>query len=369
MVRGALVLMALLPACGRMGFENRVHDGAADNVLADVPPLPATHVCAATRQSIGALSAAADLAVAASGAGATALWVDATGTLRGFVGDALNPGGAEMIIQLDGAIDGVAGLVTTPMTTLFVTHAGTMQTLWKLSGATATELRTEATVAGREPFMNDATGIPRTWIRGEAAGLRASYVDDSGVLKPDIVFPTSGPVIALSAADNDDHGHVTWSLGGPGSCEQSDIDFPNGTNPVFGSSGGVGADCVLPRIASGPGPTDSIATVWRSTSTGSIEMRFRGGTVDDNTQLSTRGRAPKIRFDGIDFWVAWIDEPPTGDVLRVARVAQDLTFTAVDLAGWNPVGNEAFELVRTSDGEIRLALLSANSLSFLRACP
>lgn len=370
MHRGTLLVVVLaLPACGRLGFDEQVRDAVTGDVLADAPPLPSTIVCTAARRLIAPVAMNADFAIAPNGAGVTWMWIDSGGNVRAFVGDLVNP--SMEFTAVPGPVDGIAGIEKTSVGTLFVTYAGATQTLWLLSGTTAVSLRTESTVAGTEPFMNDATGIPRTWMRGEAGGLRATFVDDAGVLKTDATFPTIAPVTALSAAPINNHGHVTWSEdrgGGVSVCSQADIDFPNGTAPVFGASGTTATDCFDPRIDSGPAPTDSIATVYR-TSVGAVEIRYLGATVDSSQRLSDAGRAPKIRFDGTTFWVAWIDQLSLGGGLRVAKVAQDLTFSTVDLSGWNPVGDGAFELVRANDGRVYLGLLSADSVSLLRTCP
>jgi hypothetical protein len=277
------------------------------------------------------------------------------------------------VTLLAGPVDAIAGAVATSQTLLFVTRTGALQTLWRLppTGVGAIELRTEATVVAREPFVNDNTGIPRTWIRGEATGIRATFIDDAGVLKGDVILPTGGPVIGLSGADNDSHGHATWSIdqgAGAAACAQADIYFPDGVAPVLGSGGATAADCFAPRIDSGPPGTDSIATVFRS-SAGTVEMAYFGSTVGASKRLSERGRAPRIRFDGTWFWVAWIDESGSGEVLRVAKIAQDLTFDAVDLPGWTVAGDEAFELVKKLNGNVGLVLLGADTLSILHTCP
>jgi hypothetical protein len=111
---------------------------------------------------------------------------------------------------------------------------------------------------------------------------------------------------------------------------------------------------------------DAIMTVWE-TSFGVVEMRYHGGVVDVSAQLSPRGRAPKVRFDGTRFWVAWVDQPTTGDVLRIAAIQEDATFEAVDLPGFAVVGDEAFEFVRSTTN-VDLALLDQRSLTFLRTC-
>jgi len=375
MGRRASICALVCAACGRVDFDANAArgDGAAigADVLADAPGLPSMLACSATRTQIAPVPATADLAVGMHASDATAMWNDAQGVKAMIDARAI----VQNVIELvPSPVDQIAGLVSTGMTTLFVTQTGTMQTLWKLNATNdgAVALKTEASMAGRDPFMNDYnTGIPRTWMRGEAGGLRATFVDDQGVLKSDVVFPTSFPVTALSSADNFGHGHMTWSEdrgGGLSHCEQADIDFPNGVAPVFGGSATAADDCYDPRMDSGPNGTDSIVTVFRSAAR-TVEMTYRGGSVNTTTRLSEKGRAAKVRYDGTWIWAAWIDEAPNGDVLRVAKVAQDLTFEAVDVPGWMPAGDESFELVRTSDSRVHVVLLGSDTLSFVRTCP
>lgn len=318
-------------------------------------------------RALSSVSSTSDLAIAAAGPGVTMMWTDRDRAVRST--DIAN--NTEQVV-IGGPIDGIGGIERTSAGTLVVTYTGALQTLWLWDGTTASSLYTESTVAGRgEPFANDETGVPRAWLRGEAGGVRASFVSDSGTKGSDVVFPTSAPVTALSAAVTTQHGHAAWSEdrgGGTSVCLQADIDFPNGIAPTQGSTGMSAPDCFDPRIDSGPGPTDSIATVYR-TGTGEVWMRYLGGVPDATQRLSSAGRAPKIRFDQTWFWVAWIDLSGGAEVLRVAKVAQDLTFTTVDLPGWYPASDEAFELVRQTDGRIYLGLISNDSISLLQTCP
>jgi len=365
-----LVVVALA-GCGRFAFDELASDGGRS----DAPALPGKLTCSATRLEI-APTMASELAVTPDGSGVTAMWLGSDGSVRGLYGDALTGAPTEVTFS-QGPVDEIGGVLRTSITLLYVTRRGAMQSLWRLNGtgpgsfSDSIELRSETTVMAREPFINETnTGLSRTWIRGESGGIRATYVDDAGVLKSDTVLPTSNPVIGLSGANNDSHGHAAWSMdvGGGADCAQSDIDFPNGVAPVSGGGGPTASDCFAPRIDSGPPGTDSIATVFRA-GAGTVEMAYFGSTVGTSKRLSEKGRAPKIKFDGTWFWVAWIDESGSADVLRLAKLAQDLTFDVVDIPGWTPAGDEAFELVKTTNGTVQLAVLGADTVSFLRTCP
>ena len=81
--------------------------------------------------------------------------------------------------------------------------------------------------------------------------------------------------------------------------------------------------------------------------------------------VSPSGRAPKVAFDGTQFWIAWIDNP-AGE-LGIAAVDLDGNLVASAPPGRTAAGDEAFQLVR-SGSSVFLAVLGADGLDFVRLC-
>lgn len=364
-LRAAVVVAAA--GCGRLGFDaNVVVDDDAAIGGSDAPVLPASHVCASTRITIPPVAANADLAVYWNGSALIVLWestpsitmmkVDATLEVEGSLELAIGP------------IDGIAGVVEDVDSLTFVVSTPTGHELWHgQTPSTITRVRTETRIVAREPLLADAAFPQRAWVRGDATGLLFSFVSSSGSVGPNQPFLTNNPVTAIAGANNDNHTHLTWTeaIGIGGSqCVQADLDLLPPA-PIIGGTASIANDCLEPRIDSGPGSADAIFTAYR-TSTRTIGTRYRGSVADATGMLSMSGRAPKVRFDGTQFWVAWIEEGLV-ETLRIASVNEDLVFTATDLPGWTVVGDEAFEIVRAGPVTY-LVLLSTDSLSFLRTC-
>jgi hypothetical protein len=325
-------------------------------------------VCSARRLSIPTVTAETELAVEWNGATFTAVWLDHGAVMATSLDAALTAQPITRVVR--GPVDGIAGVVSLSATTLVTTVTGGSQTLWSSPGLGAgTEIHTETSVAARASIVGDATKIPRAWVRGGPTGMIASYVRLDATLGADAPLPTPNPVISIAGADNSDHGHVTWTerIGASAQCFQADLDFVLPTLPTLAGGDIVSDDCLDARIDSGPPAMDAILTAWRTTPR-TIEVRYHGGVVNVARNLSVRGRAPRPRFDGTRFWVAWIDEPSQGDRLRIATVEEDLTMNAVDVSGWEPVSDRAFELVRGADG-VYLFLLGTDTLSILKTCP
>ena len=363
------MLVGLL-GCGRLGFDaSGSGSDAMDGALAaDAPALPATLLCSARRISIPSVGPSSALAVEWNGAAFTAMWLDH----GAVVGVSLDPSltSSAPAVLVPGPVEDLAAIRTNPSGTLFTTATAGTQMLWSSSSlASATVIRTEPSLVGRASVVTDATGVPRLWVRGTATGIAATYLNSSGALGVQALIPTGTPVVALAAADNSNHAHMTWRedlAAGISRCTQADLLF---TVPaaMLGASAQVSDDCFEPRIDSGPAVMDSILTTWR-TSAHAVQMRYHGGSVDVSGILSMHGRAPRPRFDGTQFWVAWIDEPPAGDRLRIALVDEALGGSAVDVPGWVPASDAAYELVRGADA-VYLFILGADTLSILKTCP
>jgi hypothetical protein len=124
-------------------------------------------------------------------------------------------------------------------------------------------------------------------------------------------------------------------------------------------------DCYNPRTASGPPAADSMIVVWQ-TKNHTVEARYVGaGGLDLKRDMSFHGRAPKVRFDGTEFWIACIDD--LDGAIHLALFDQSANVTEVALPGWTPVGDEAFQLVRRG-ATVNLVILGTDTLSFLLTC-
>jgi hypothetical protein len=118
--------------------------------------------------------------------------------------------------------------------------------------------------------------------------------------------------------------------------------------------------CAEARHASAFDSSDSIIVVW-TTETRALEARYR----DKSGTISAIGFAPKVISDGTRYWIVYLD----GDrQLRLASFDVDGTIVDYSLAGWTPLGNEAFDLVRRGTAT-SVVVLSAGELDFLTICP
>jgi hypothetical protein len=98
------------------------------------------------------------------------------------------------------------------------------------------------------------------------------------------------------------------------------------------------------------------------TVSGGILTHYSTGDVE--AVITAAGSAPKVRFDGSRFWVAWLDGQGK---LQLSSVELGGQVVAYDLAEWVPLGPEAFELVRRGT-ETDLVLLSKDGVEFLKIC-
>jgi hypothetical protein len=366
-----LVWILSLAACGRFDFgahADAADDGSTNPI--DAPALP-TLVCNATRLSIPAVVADTQLAAFHSADGYYAMWAK-DGPVSGLALDAqLAPRPVTTVIATTAA--GVAGLVDTGEKVLAVTTtAAGGQVTWALDDdlAGATQLRAETSMPSREPFASDVQQVPRIWVRAMGANIVGAFLHDDGSVDADGTLAAGGPVTSMSMEDGPDHSHITWSedLGNNVSrCHASDIRYaiPNPPLPT-GSGEVVSDDCYNARTSSGPPAADTMIVVWQ-TRAHQIEAEHLASTGNIMHDMSLHGRAPKVRFDGTEFWIAWIDEGAAGDRLHLASFDLQGNVKDVEVTGWTPVGDEGFQLVRRG-ATVYLVVLSADTLNFLLTC-
>jgi hypothetical protein len=364
-----LIAAWLVPSgCGRWDFSSQI-DASDSSRPTDAPGLPASLACRYTQVTIPSVAAGGELAVYRSKLGYDVAWADG-GAVTGVALDAqLAPGAIAQIIPT--RAQGVAGLVETQSNVLVVTTNALGQDLWSLAQdlTAAKHLRTDLGLASRAPFASDLQLAPRVWVRGTPTAVVASYIHDTGVVDADGTFATQGPVTSMSAEDGPDHSHIAWTEdlgGGRSRCLASDIRYAMPTPPTpTGTPQVLSSDCFDVRAESGPPAADSMIVVWQ-TKAHLIEARYLASTGDIMHDMSLHGRAPKVRFDGTEFWISWIEEG-SRDELHLASFDLAGNVKEVALPGWTPVGDEAFELVRRG-ATVYLVVLSTDTLNFLLTC-
>jgi hypothetical protein len=369
------VLRALLVAtlgsvgCGRLGFAPALIDDATD-----APPVPEA-ICELTRIPIEATPATADLAIAAATEGYAAIWVDAT-TPRGAQGALLAPNHQLRATRsLPEITDTRLGGIT-DLGPRFVLSSATgadqaARILDRDLAPAATPTLLAGHVMGHDPFPAAAKQTARAFLSATANALELSYIDRDGTIQlgQGPGFIAEGSITELACADGDSHAHCVWterlaaSGGAVSRCSDADVTF-GPLAPEVGAKGVVSSDCRDVRNVSGPAAADSMLVVW-TTQAGGVMASYRVSTGDIVRELSPAGSAPKAQFDGLRFWIAWLDG---GGALQLSSFALDGTIAHHALAGWSPLGPEAFELVRRGD-EVTLALLRAGELDALTICP
>ena len=98
---------------------------------------------------------------------------------------------------------------------------------------------------------------------------------------------------------------------------------------------------------------------------GAVQAHYAVSSGDLTATIGIRGAAPKVGYDGMRFWIAWLDG---GGELRLTsfEVATGV-LVQYELPGWQPACPEAFELVSRGN-ETALVLLSSASLDLLTIC-
>ncbi len=344
----------------------------------EAPEAPATRserseiagVCAQTRTAIGPVLTTGEVAAARSG---TNLYVAWTGTTA-------QPGS---IVKLDaqyrvtarwnmGAtgenLTGVLDLGSHVLAAYGTSSDGIVD-MWQLS-PDLTIANYAATYAGnpaRNPFLSNPTGSARAYLWSWQKTLIASHMDPSGFAANGSMFDRTGTITEL-AGDNGGHDSaVVWieDLGGGVSrCSAGNIGYDVPSAPSLRTTRVVSTDCRRARIAAGP--TDDIQVVVASSASGAVRAHFRRGGADIVHQLSASGRAAKVRFDGTRFWIAWRDNGVSA--LRIASIDPIGTLVRYPTPGPSVVGDEAFDLVRTSTTTTALVALTPNTLDIVTLC-
>ena len=356
--------------CGRLGFSPAPPAGdAADASPIDAPPVPAA-ICKVDRIAIPAMPRSADLAIAPVAEGYAALWVDTAGGAAAF-GAVLGPNHqVGQIATIPGITDvALGGVADVGQKLVLASSNGRDETLWiverDLSAATAQTTLT-GRLLGHDPYPSDAGRTDRAFVTARDDKIEISQVASDGLVNTGASSQFTAPakIRDLACTDGPDHSHCVWvnDAGTDSQCVITDVLYMGSLAPVIGSHGDIAMNCRDVRNASGPVPADSMIAVWVNAA-GGITARYSASS-DVGGEIASTGSAPKVRFDGTRFWIAWLDG--AGE-LRLSSFELNGTIVHYELPGWAPIGPEAFELV-TRGNETGLVLLSAAGLEFLTIC-
>jgi hypothetical protein len=368
-----LAVLGLLATsgCGRLSFHPAPAEDDAGSI--DAPPVPGV-ICVVDRQAIPSLPATADLAITGlTDASYAAIWIDPSGVAptQGMLLEHNHRLRAQVAIPA--ITDTRIGAITDVGQKLVIsTGNAAAQTTW-IASHDLTTVTSEASfnnyVMAHGQYPSDTNRSPRVYVTATGSSVMAAYIADDGLINmaSTVSRGTSKPVIDLACADGPDHSHCVWaeaiaSINGNSQCTASDVRL----QPAPSITGGpvLSSDCYDVRTSSGPDVADSMMVVW-TTATHSVESRYVGsGGLDMAHTIAPSGSAPKIQYDGNLFWISWLDGQ---GVLQLASFDGKGTFAYYSLAGWVPLGPEAFELVRQGNQTV-LVLLSGYGLELLQMC-
>jgi hypothetical protein len=361
-------------AC-RVNFD-AVRPDASDEPIdgpIDAPPVPIS-ICKVDRIPFASMPATADLAITGTSEGYAAVWVDPSGATQA----------QGVLLQLNHqfrsrvAIPAIrdtqlGGITDVGQKLVLSSGDGVSQTTWILGRdltVASPESKLESYVMAHGQYPSDSSQSPRVFVTATGTTLTTAYIADDGLINPDstVSRDTTGRVTDLACADGPDHAHCVWAeavstINGASQCTGNDVRLR--PVPAIPPGGPVlSGDCYNVRTSSGPDLADSQIIVW-TTAAHSVEGRYvdKDG-VDIARSITAAGSAPKVQFDGIEFWIAWLDGQ---DVLQLASFDVRGKIVSYSLAGWAPLGPEAFELVRRGN-QTAVVLLSRDGLEILTIC-
>jgi hypothetical protein len=227
---------------------------------------------------------------------------------------------------------------------------------------------TYASRPARSPFLLSPTNGARGYLEAFGRTLGVGTMDSSlGLIGGASFFDMTGVITQLAGDNGPRDSAAVWveDLGGGVSrCSAGNIGFDNPFLPSLRATRVVSSDCRHARIAAGP--IDDIQLVVLTTASGAVQAHLRRGGADIVNVLSTSGRAPKVRFDGTRFWIAWRN---TGSShLHIASIDPIGTLVRWSTSGPAVAGDEAFDLVRTSTTTTVLVAITPNALDFVTLC-
>lgn len=352
-------------ACGRIGFEPE------PLIEINGEGLPVANLmCGGERTAFGDMHAAGQLAITATGDGFYAAWTGTTAQ-------------PASIVKLDARF----GVVTRQVLGAFGPHLNGVLSLggdvlaaygnndyafvdmWKFSSDLSIQnyYATYAGLPARGPFLSNPAGTERAYLWSYNNNLVASHMDSStGYAAQGSSFPMTGNIVEVAADNGVGDTAAVWveDMGGGSSrCTAGNIRFDTPTLPALASTRLVSSDCRRARIAAGPSKDDWL--VVSTTAAGALEARHSTARGDVLHTLSSSGRAPKVRFDGTQFWIAWLDN--RNGALRVATIDLAGNVVTAGQAGPPTTSDEGFDLVRSGD-TVYLVVLGSDALDLVTLC-
>jgi hypothetical protein len=363
----AVPLVLCVLGCNYFGSGDAPSRDAGD-APADGPLTVPSSICRVDRFPIAHPPPLADLVVTGTAEGYTMLWVS-PGAPPQASGMLLSP---DHQVVASRTVLGIAqsrlgGIIDTGRALALAIGDGSSVTTLALSRDLATasvEDTIARSVVVHGPYPSDASHVTRVFMSTDDTLLFASSLDDRG--RPGRVMATldlMGPATDVACADGADDVHCAYAQAAfPAGCMATHVQL----QPAIAIPRGqvLAGTCTDLRISSGPDSSDSMLVVWTNGG-GEVHARYLGaGGVDIERTMPRLGSAPKVQFDGVRFWLAWIDDR---DGLQLASF--DLTGAIVQysLSGWGPAGPESYELVRRGN-ETALVFLSGTGLEFLTIC-
>jgi len=379
--------------CGRLGFdqvppsEGGVIAAPPDvmivvppdgEIMPPPPPVPSA-VCKVTQLPVAVTPALADLAITDTDEGYAVVWLDTQRQVPSLAfrlsrGHELL-GGAALPALDDEALGGLSDVGDVLMIAASTGDAQHVLSVSQKSLDVITNTHERPTLTGRDPFISDAARTTNVLVSGDGGDTHLDPIGPDGQLGTRVTDRVRRAKHELACARGPDHAHCVWSqdndpISEPIHCIVADIDLPPEELHV-GSSGPeptdplapILTDCRRPRVETGPGVNGAEMVVWE-TSHGSVEAVYAVSTPLHH-QLAAAGSAPKVRFDGSQFWIAWLDATGT---LQLTSFDPSGVIVTSPMPGWRPSGGEAFEL-NQRDGVTVLAVVRPGELDVLTLCP
>ena len=350
--------------CGRIGFDPE-HVPQRDGADAPIASL----VCDSHRAVSGKLLATGQLAVTTTPGGFYAAWTGTTELPATIVRlDAqLDETARQTLGPLGPDLNGVLDLGSDVLAAYGESSLGVVD-MYKLPSdlSLTSYFETLVGLAGRGPFLSNRAGSERAYLWSYNKTLVVNDMDETGFAGGGSTFDMPDAVGETSGANGADDSAAVWvetPAAGTSHCTAANVRFDTPGTPSLQSTRPVSSDCRQRRIAAGP--TGDAWLVASVTGGGVVEARYSTARGDIVRMLSASGRAPKVAFDGTQFWIAWIDSP-AGE-LGIAAFELDGNLVVSTPPGRTASGDEAFQLVR-SGSTVFLVVLGADALDFVRLC-
>jgi hypothetical protein len=221
-------------------------------------------------------------------------------------------------------------------------------------------------VGGRDPFVRANTLATYVSLYGDDAMFFAVMQSD-GSIGSYTSYTGSAAVAEFAGDDGPDHVHVAMRFADQ-TCVGADVVFSTPSVLQLGQSFTLPGVCTAVSIAASADATDNFLAFWQI-ATDELDAKYVdiSGSSPPTITVTASGRAPRVRYDGSKYRLAWIDTTTGSDQLELGEYPPAGALTSTPLPGWQPAGDAAFQLVRQNDA-VWLVILSATELTVLRLC-